>query len=386
MKLVNLILLLFFSITIHSQVDTTARKFSDYVKISGYVKDMQIVSFANNLNDLTNDNLIHNRLIFKFLPTKNIFGKIEIRNRIFFGESVDAFPNYSELVDIDDGIVDLSWAMVDKPSLVLLTQIDRAWVNWSNEDWEVRLGRQRINWGTTLFWNSNDLFNAYSLVDFDYEERPGTDALRIQRFFENMSAFEIAIKPGKNEKDWVGATLFKFNKWQYDFQFLTGWWYEDFVVGTGWAGNLGNAGFKGEMSLFIPNKVGKTVLSTSLSVDYVFSNQLFLTGGILYNSAGVDSIFQNQENLFLAPLSAKNLLPMKYSGLVSVNYPFNPIFSGGIVVIYSPGVRSAFLMPSFNYSMADNWEISLFAQSFWMEVQQFENIANGVYLRVKVNF
>lgn len=386
MKFVKLFLLLFLTTTVYSQKDTTAHKFSDYVKISGYVKNMQIASFAKNLDSITNDNLIHNRLILKFLPTKNIFGKIEIRNRIFFGESVDAFPNYSELVDIDNGFVDLSWAIVDKSSLVLLTQVDRAWVDWSNEKWEIRLGRQRINWGTNLFWNSNDLFNAYSLVDFDYEERPGTDALRIQRFFENMSAFEIAIKPGKNEKDWVGAALFKFNKWQYDFQFLTGWWYEDFVVGTGWAGNLGKAGFKGETSLFIPTNEEKIALSTSLSVDYVFSNQLFLTGGFLFSSTGVDSIFQNQENLFTAPLSAKNLLPMKYSGIISVNYPFNPIFSGGVTAIYSPGVNAAFLMTSINYSIADNWEISLFTQSFWMQAQQFENIGNGVYLRIKVNF
>ena len=31
--------------------------------------------------------------------------------------------------------------------------MDRAWVDWSNENWEVRAGRQRINWGTNLFWN-----------------------------------------------------------------------------------------------------------------------------------------------------------------------------------------------------------------------------------------
>ena len=151
MKLVKLILLLFFSITVYSQEDTTAQKFSDYVKFSGYLRDMQIASFGNSLNGLTNDNLIHNRLIFKFIPSKNILGRIEIRNRIFFGESEDAISNYSDLVDIDNGIVDLSWAMVDNPSLVLLTQIDRAWINWSNEKWEVRLGRQRINWGYQSF-------------------------------------------------------------------------------------------------------------------------------------------------------------------------------------------------------------------------------------------
>ena len=230
------------------------------------------------------------------------------------------------------------------------------------------------------------MFNAYSLIDFDYEERPGTDALRIQRHFENLSTIDFAIQPGRDSSNWVAAMMYRFNKWQYDIQILGGWWYDDFVIGTGWAGNLKNAGFKGELSCFIPKNEGETVLSGSISFDYIFSNQLFLTGGFLFNSGGVDSTFQSEQNLFLAPLSAKNLLPMKYSTLVSISFPFNPILSGGFTTIYSPGVHTAFFMPTIGYSIADNWEIALFGQTFFMKTNQFKNISNGIFLRLKLSF
>lgn len=379
--------LLCVSANVFAQSDSTQRKkLSDVVQLRGYIKDMQILSFGDNLNDILNDNLIHNRLNFRIYPTQKVTAALEFRNRIFMGESVDLLPNYAELVDVDNGIVDLSWPLIDAPSLVLLTQIDRAWLEYASDDWEVRAGRQRINWGTNLFWNANDLFNAFQLTDFDYEERPGVDALRIQRHFKGMSTLDLAVKPGRDSSDWVGAVMYRFNKWRYDFQVLAGWWFDDLVAGGGWAGNIGNAGFKGETTLFVPRDSGQTVLSASISADYIFGNQLFLTGGFLFNSAGVDTTFQFAQNLFAAPISAKNLMPTKYSALVSASMPFTPLFNGSLVGIWSPGVNTVFLMPSLGYSISSNWEVALFGQSFWMQLDRFRNIGNGVFIRLKGSF
>lgn len=373
-------------LTASSQSDTATKKLSDFIQLRGYIKNMQLFSFVD-LDDITSDNLIHNRLNFRFYPARNLTAGLELRNRIFTGETVDALPNYAQLFKLDPGYVDLSWALVDQPSLVLVSQVDRAWLEWSDNKWEIRAGRQRINWGTNLFWNSNDLFNAYSLVDFDYEERPGVDALRVQRHFKNMRSIEVAVKPGLDSADWVAATMFRFNKWQYDFQVMAGLWNEDIAIGTGWAGNMGNAGFKGEVTYFTPIDSGENVISASISADYIFGNQLFLTGGILFNSAGVDTTFDEAQNLFLEPLTAKNLTPQKYSGILSINYPFTPLLSGGITGIYSPGVNTAFAMPSLGYSMANNWELGLFGQVFFMETAgEFRNIGNGVFVRVRGSF
>lgn len=347
------------------------------------------MSFGNNLDDITNDNLIHNRLNFRFYPNDKFTAALEIRNRIFTGETVDAVPHYADFAGMDEGFFYLSWSVIDQPSLAFVSQIDRAWIEWSTTDWEVRIGRQRINWGTNLYWNSNDLFNAYSLVDFDYEERAGSDAVRIQRHFKNLSTIEFAVKPGRNKDDWIGALRYGFNKWQYDFQFIIGKLNRDYTIGTGWAGNLGGAGFKGEVTYFIPdNKAieGQKVLSASMSIDYIFGNQLFITGGFLFNSGGQSSPLPVPQNLFLAPVSAKNLMPSKYNSLVSISFPLTPLAGFAFNTVYSPGVNSLLLMPSMNWSIANNWGIALFAQNFNLEVDGFENIGNAVFIRIKGSF
>ena len=77
-------------------------------------------------------------------------------------------------------------------SVVFNTTIDRVFLEYNKNDWEVRVGRQRINWGINLAWNPNDVFNAYSFFDFDYEERPGSDAIRIRKYTGIASSVELA--------------------------------------------------------------------------------------------------------------------------------------------------------------------------------------------------
>ncbi|UKJ06706.1 hypothetical protein [Solitalea lacus] len=381
---VKFIVLFIIPASLYAQEDTSSapKKFT----LNGYLKDMQIMSFGSNVNGTINDNIIHNRLNFRWYPMEKTTVGVEMRNRVFMGETIKSIPGYSHLLDFDPGLVDMSFLIIDEPGLIFLSQIDRAWINWNNDKWDIRIGRQRLNWGMNLFWNSNDLFNAYSLVDFDYEERPGVDALRVQRFFNNMKSLELAIKPGKNADEWVGGILYRFNKWQYDFQVLAGWWFTDTAFGAGWAGNIGNAGFKGEVTYFSQRNTSNNVLSLSISTDYVFRNQLFLTIGFLLNSGTADTNFSNPENLFMTSVTAKNLMPTKYSGIISVNYPFTPLLIGGFTAVYSPEVRTAFFMPQLGYSIAKNWELALFGQSYWLDMGKFNNISYSVFLRLKWSF
>ena len=73
----------------------------------------------------------------------------------------------------------------------------------------------------------------------------------------------------------------------YDIQLITGVYQKDWVMGAGWAGNLKNAGFKGEVTYFVPYESyfnSENVLSASVSVDYGFKKGLYLNSSVLYNS------------------------------------------------------------------------------------------------------
>ena len=160
----------------------------------------------------------------------------------------------------------LSKLIAKGPSFLLHSTIDRASIDYTRGKWQVTLGRQRINWGLNMVWNPNDIFNAYSYFDFDYEESPGTDAVRVQYYLNSTSSAEIAYKPGKNANEMIAAGLYRFTKGSYDIQALAGMVETDYVLGGGWSGVLGQAGFNGEISAFVPRnnfRLSKTVISGS---------------------------------------------------------------------------------------------------------------------------
>ena len=130
--------------------------------------------------------------------------------------------------------------------------IDRLYLQWNDDSWQFKVGRQRINWGVNLAWNPNDIFNAYSLYDFDYEERPGTDALRFQKFIGYAGGYEIAIKIADNWDEFTAAAMaYKWNVKGFDLQALGGIMKNNLTAGIGWAGNLGLCRVQRRVELFL---------------------------------------------------------------------------------------------------------------------------------------
>ena len=76
----------------------------------------------------------------------------------------------------------------------MYTNFDRANVKWTLDKFELTVGRQRINWGQNLIWNPNDIFNAYNFFDFNYVERPGSDAVLMELFTGDFSSVQLAGK------------------------------------------------------------------------------------------------------------------------------------------------------------------------------------------------
>ncbi len=360
-------------------------KLKDNVSIDGYVKFLPSVSFTK-AEDLLTNNLLHNRINIKGYFGDHWTTKVSLRNRLVYGEQVRLIPNYGELISQDDGELDLSKLWVNKEALVLHSIIDRAYVDYAKNKWQIRLGRQRINWGINMAWNTNDLFNAYNIVDFDYEERAGADALRIQ-YSGKKSGSELAIKPGKNLDKSVLGYLYKFNRWKYDFQALAANYYQDFALGIGWAGNIKKMGFKGESTFFQDKDSAVNVTSISSSLDYFFKKGTYLNFTALYTSNGANSFNPSVLEFTTSTLSAKRLMPTKMSYLVQVSNQFNPRVQASITTIYGQGMNILFIMPSIDYSIAENWDLNLTGQSFFAsQNKDFGILNNSIFLRLRWSY
>lgn len=365
--------------------------------LNGYVKQMSSLLFISDPtlaaaypNKMMQDNLLHNRLNFSWYISDAFTFKADLRTRIFYGETVRSTPSYGDLVDnANNDYFDLSWNILNEKAAVIHTMIDRLYFDFTKGKWQITLGRQRINWGINTTWNPHDIFNAYNFTDFDYAERPGSDALRVQYYTGVASSIELAVKVFDKWEEATAGLLWKFNKWNYDFQVLAGVANEDIVGGLGWAGNLGGAGFKGELSYFYDLDNAATTrhsFAASLGFDYIFGNGLFLNAGLLYNSNGLVSGSTNQ--LFSFELSAKNLYPYKYSAMLGVTHSFTPLFSGSLSVVYSPGESHAlFISPTLAYSIKENWDIDLISQiTLNKSGNKYISPIQYIFLRLKFSF
>ncbi|QXD13784.1 hypothetical protein GQ464_009895 [Rhodocaloribacter litoris] len=334
---------------------------------SGYVKILQSAIFLEPVSPRLPfetqlyDNLLHQRLNLDWYASEHLSLQLGWRNRLFWGDQVRLFgASFIELQEEGDELLDLSWGHASPSGVAVHSAIDRLYATWTRGLWEVRLGRQRINWGISTIWNPNDLFNTFSFVDFDYEERPGSDALRIQRYLGFAARLELAVRPAGRLDEAVIAGLYAFNRAEYDVQILAGRMRTDWVLGAGWAGALGEAGFKGEWTAFYDPEADRIDLAATVALDYMWPGAFYLNAGFLYTSTGTTD---GALDLFGYRPSAKTLYPFTYSLLLTSSYAFTPLLNGSLTLIYSPGPsHTTFLNPTLTLSIADNWDLALVGQ------------------------
>lgn len=381
---------------------TAQDSLKDKLDLSGYVKLLGTFNHFNKdylpapAQDLVpgsfEDYLIHNRFDLKYYPTPKLSFALGMRNRLFYGYRVREDATFYSSLDEDMGFLDLSYLYWESDQLLLHTIFDRAYAQWETKKWNIRLGRQRINWGVNTVWNPNDIFNQYNYLDFDYEERPGSDALRVQFFPNFNNTLELAFSPARDLEQSVGALLYKTNKWNYDFQLLAGYYKQDAVAGIGWAGNIWNAGFKGEANYYAPLS-GETLsnFTTSLSVDYMFGNGLYTQLSYLYNGLGTtDPNFTDFSALNTRLMDAKDIFIYKHTLLVSGSFNITPLFTANLATMFTPDLKNFILFPTLTYSLEKNLDASLVVQYFISENSlqndQVEWLSGAIFGRLKYSF
>ena len=358
-----------------------------FLTLNGYFSMMQSVMFDSVSGPFVVDNLLHNRLNFKGYVNEHITFATEFRNRLFTGDMVRADQDYSEIAGSDDGLVDLSWNILDKQSFLLNTSVDRLWADFNYGKFQARVGRQRINWGQTLVWNPNDIFNVYSYFDFDYVERPGSDAVRLQYYPDYSSAFEIALKADYENKV-TGAALYRFNTHGYDIQFLAGVFNsEDFVAGTGWSGSIGSVSFRGEATWFQPARNFSDTTGTgifTIGFDKTFGNSSMAQMQVMYCNNPADVLTFG--SIYKGTMSTKEIAFSHFSAFGMYSYPVTPLFYISLAAMWFPDLKGYYAGPAFEYSVAENVDLSLYWQHFESRKSEPGTRINLGFLRVKFSF
>lgn len=360
--------------------------------LNGHLQYLENVWVQPNTEEWATMGSLNNRLDLRW-DKGSFTAQLGMRNILNYGQMVyDYYPYLADQATTDYGWMDLTKQWVSDSSYYLFTNIDRAYINFTRKNLEVIAGRQRINWGTNLVWNPNDIFNTFNYFDFDYVERPGCDAVKVQYYTGMASSMQLAWKVDSDNKHTI-AGMYKFNKWNYDFQFLGGVIQDDIVVGAGWSGDIKGAGFNGEATWFIPHEVPKgsdhySVLIASAGANYTFPNSLYLHASAIYNSDGTTGkAFLGNAIIIDRDISAKTLTPSRMEIFGEAAYQISPLIRGTMAGIINPYDGSAFVGPSVDISLTDNIGLMLIGQLFFGdELTEYGNYGQLLYGRLKWSF
>lgn len=314
------------------------------------------------------DHLIHQRFNFEYYWSDTLSFNAGMRNRMLWGDSLD-IPNFDDMVTKDPGYLDLSWTWLNEDNVLGNTNVDRLYLDWQSNAWQLRAGRQRVNWGMATLWNPNDLFNVYSMFDVDYEERPGTDAVLVSH---NLGFASQAEAVWTLSEDWDETSLvgrYCFNTAGFDIQVLGGKNLVDLVMGAGFAGSMWGAGFSGEASYFYPYvnewqgfaQEPSTVATLESSYSVTGKRNMTWKISALYISNPQDPgnalIYLNQS------LTAKTISFTRWTGYGDVAFDITPLSRQTLgSAIYDDG--SWYFMATNAYSLADDWQLMLVWQHF----------------------
>lgn len=247
-------------------------------------------------------------------------------------------------------------------------------VTYSAADTDVRIGRQRIAWGTGRFWSPLDLLNPINPVQIEREERVGVDAVLVERKLGALSRLSGVLAPRRDGSD-SAALQWHGNRAAIDFSLVGGRFLGERVVGIDIATQAGDAGLRGELS-HTRRSDGSSYGRGVMGVDYALPNTLTLTAELYYNGAGApDKAAYDFASLFAGRIL--NVARRYFGGYAA--YEITPLLKWMNYLVVNLDDRSRYFSPVLVYSVRENIDVSLGLQRFSGDQRSEYGRFNQVY-------
>lgn len=233
----------------------------------------------------------------------------------------------------------------------------RAYVTLALPQADLRIGRQRIAWGTAQFWNPVDILNPFNPVQVERQERPGVDAAVLDWNYGPLS--RISLVYAKQNSGTSYAARWRTNQSGFDLSVLAGSFRNDTVTGVDFAGQVGQIGLRGEITR--TNAAPSAFTRAVIGADYTFRNTLSVNVELYYNGQGISNVSDYDFNRLLTG-EIQNVA-RRYLGLY-VGYDVTPLLRWDNHVVFNRDDDSRFFSPRMTYSLSGDWELAAGAQFF----------------------
>ena len=293
-------------------------------------------------------------------------------------------------------LFDLRWHPVEKEHVWMQHYVDRLYfrqnLNWGS----IIAGRQRISWGTGRIWNPTDLFNPINPASFDKIEKDGADAISVKYYIGSFTDLHLVYNPRRARLQADGApdapdssnfgARFRTNVEEFDLSLMGGWFDRRVTVGGDFAGNLFDAGVRGEVVHVLDDNESEESGYTRfiLGVDYQLTGRLYGVVEYLHNGEGQsDAGRYDVARLFLGEILNVGRDYLYIGG----NYLLHPLVNGSFGATANLGDGSGFVMAAATWSSSDDTSLSAGALlPFGASLDEYWYYPSSLYLKGELYF
>jgi hypothetical protein len=250
-------------------------------------------------------------------------------------------------------------------TVVWRQRLHRWWAGFETEDTVLRVGRQRVAWGTGKYFNPVDVLNPQSPFSLEQDERPGTDAVYLRRSLGDLSQAELAWAP---EDRWSGHGLLgrlRTNWRSVDLALLGG---KTAVSSASWtlggeaAGSVADGTLRLDWAYADPG-FDRPAWKLCLGWDYAFApdtrlpgfKELSLTLEYFHDGSGTVHAFRYDS---LKVLSGRDLTLAKDYAVLAFAKDLHPLLTLETALIVNLDDGSSFAAPSLTWDVGRNLLLS----------------------------
>ena len=358
-------------------------------QFGGYFKDLASGSRSYFTDDAWGDNLDRLRLSYDVKYAGWLVFHIDYDNEIHAGNLI-GLPDFETVRGRQSAAwLDLQHAFVDRPHVYWDTSLYRGYVAVRKGAATVTAGRQRIGWGTAHFFSPMDMFNPISPLQIEPDERQGVDAAMLELSSPGALRWNVVYAPQNGFRRSTSAVRLSRTIHNYDFDLATARIGEDWTGGVDFAGQLGGAGLRGELTYrWRHASAMHDALRLTFGSDYAFASGLYLIGEYFYNQ-GQPDIRPGQ------PLDASVLL--QYSNEIftlhrhflsaGASYPITPLWKLELYEVSDVTGPSVVLLPRLSHSLSANTDVAAGAQLFASSRDgEFHGLSDVAYIEFVLHF
>lgn len=237
-------------------------------------------------------------------------------------------------------------------------RIHRAWLQFVRDKWELKLGRQRIAWGSGRVWNPSDRFNPIKPTALEPEEKLGVDAILATRSLSQFGTATLVVAPANRRRAVSGkyALRIRDTVGETDYAFALAKIGQERLIAADVTGNWRGGAYRIEAVYARPSQA-KAYVQLSTGYDYTLSNRYFPRG--LYLLA---EYFYNQAAGSLSKASDRLDTLSPHLLALALGYDLTPLVRFDALALMDVAKWGVYWSPKITWSVQENLDLTFFAQ------------------------